>query len=118
GVAFAVVLGNLAAGTQLLQDRPALADYNWWSPSRVIAGTANEFPFFSFLLGDLHAHVMASPFALVAIAYATQLAVNGPGSEGETRLRAAAELMLAALVLGVLYATNGFDFPTACVIGV
>ena len=113
----ATVVGNLAGGMQLLHHVDRLGTYDWWSPSRVIAGTANEFPFFSFLLGDLHAHVMASPFALVAIAYAIQLAVNGPGSEGGARLRAAAELMLAALVLGVLYATNGFDFPTACVIG-
>jgi YYY domain-containing protein len=113
----ATVLGNLAGGVQFLHHVDRLGTYDWWSPSRVIAGTANEFPFFSFLLGDLHAHVMASPFALVAVAYAIQLAVSGPASQAAGRRRAAAELLLAGLVVGVLYAMNGFDFPTACAIG-
>ncbi len=49
----------------------------WWRASRVIedydlAGNAKEiiqeFPFFSFLLSDLHPHVLAIPFALLAVA--------------------------------------------------
>ena len=36
------------------------ADYDWFAPSRVVPGTINEFPWFSFLLGDLHAHVLAA----------------------------------------------------------
>ena len=32
------------------------------TPSRVIPNTINEFPSFSFVLGDLHAHVVALPF--------------------------------------------------------
>ena len=44
----------------------------WTSPrtmsaTRVIAGTINEFPFFSFIWGDLHGHVLALPL-LVALA--------------------------------------------------
>lgn len=41
----------------------------WWHASRVIpGGHITEFPSFSFLLGDLHAHVLALPFVLLAIA--------------------------------------------------
>ena len=118
--AFATAVGNLAGGVQLLQHTDQIASYNWWTPSRVIAGTANEFPFFSFLLADLHAHVMATSFALLAVAYAVQLAIAGPPirGEGEGRRRLVAELLLAALVLGALYPTNSFDFPTACLIGI
>jgi YYY domain-containing protein len=116
---FATAVGNLAGGVQLLQHTNAIASYDWWTPSRVIAGTANEFPFFSFLLADLHAHVMATPFALLTVAYAVQLAIAGPPIRGEHegRRRLVAELLLAALVLGALYPTNSFDFPTACLIG-
>ena len=117
--AAAVVLGNLAGGFQLLRDPGRLGTFDWWSPSRVIAGTANEFPAFSFLLGDLHAHVMATTFALVVVAYAIQLAVDGPPewTTGAPKARAGAELALAALALGVLYPVNSLDFPTSCVIG-
>ena len=116
--AFATLLGNVAGGVQLLRNTDRLGTYDWWSPSRVIDGTANEFPLFSFLLADLHAHVMATPFALVAVAYAIQLGVHGPPAWSRRAWRRPlAELGLAALVLGSLYALNSFDFPTACVIG-
>ncbi|MBX7137428.1 MAG: hypothetical protein K1X83_05540 [Oligoflexia bacterium] len=34
------------------------SDSNWWGPSRVIPGAINEFPAWSFLLGDLHPHYL------------------------------------------------------------
>jgi YYY domain-containing protein len=114
-VVVALVLGNLAGAIEFLRDPRPLAQYDWWSPSRVIDGTANEFPFFSFLLGDLHAHVMATPFALLAVAIGLQLALAGPRlvDAGWQSGTAAGELLLAALVVGSLYATNSLDVPTA-----
>ena len=46
-------------------------DANWWRPSRVILGAINEFPAWSFILGDLHPHftnLVFFPFALCIIA--------------------------------------------------
>ncbi|GIW12617.1 MAG: hypothetical protein KatS3mg062_0056 [Tepidiforma sp.] len=40
----------------------------WWRGSRVIPDTITEFPFFSFLLGDLHPHLMALPMSTLAVA--------------------------------------------------
>ena len=119
-VALATVAGNLAGGVQLLQETDRVGTYDWWSPSRVIDGTANEFPAFSFVLGDLHAHVLVTPLTLTAIAYAVQLALHGPPSFGSrsARLRAGAELAIAGVLLGALFATNSFDYPTVCAIGV
>lgn len=54
----------------------------WWRASRVIhdkdllgnsVEVIDEFPFFSFLLGDMHPHVLALPFALLAIGLALNL---------------------------------------------
>ena len=44
---------------------------NWyWASTRVLEGTINEFPFFTFLYADLHAHMIALPFTIVALAIA------------------------------------------------
>ncbi len=113
-VAFAVVAGNIAGGVDYLRHPGSWLTYDWFAPSRVIAHTANEFPSFSFLLADLHAHVMAAPFALLVLAYSLQLCLAGPPG---ARTRAAAELLIAGLALGSLYAINSFDYPTAVALG-
>ena len=115
----AVGLGNIAGGVQYLHEPGRIGTYDWWSPSRVIVGTANEFPFFSFLLGDLHAHTLVTPFSLLTVAYAVQLALHGPPElRGCWRSpRVLGELLLAGIVLGATYVTNSFDFPTAVLVG-
>ncbi|WP_224332457.1 DUF2298 domain-containing protein [Haloprofundus halobius] len=44
--------------------------FSYWTASRVIEGTINEFPFFSWLNGDLHGHMMGMPFLLLGAAVA------------------------------------------------
>lgn len=72
----------------------------WWRASRVIhdrdlAGNSveviDEFPFFSFLLGDLHPHVLALPFVLLAIGLALHLFLEAGSSKleaGDSELEA------------------------------
>jgi len=58
----------------------------WWRASRVISDydlgggfkeIIDEFPFFSFLHADLHPHVLAIPFGLLAISAALNLFLGG-----------------------------------------
>ena len=63
-VVVCIVLGNLAGVREWLDAADPPGDYDWFAPSRVIPDTINEFPWFSFTLGDLHAHVLAIPFTL------------------------------------------------------
>jgi YYY domain-containing protein len=86
-----------------------LRSYDWFGASRVIDGTINEFPAFSFTLADLHGHVMAIPFSLLALGFGLQLAVAGPPPP--PRGRAALELGLTAIAVGTLYAINAWSFP-------
>lgn len=57
----------------------------WWRASRVLTDYSlggqeqeviDEFPFFSFLLGDVHPHVLALPFVLLVVALALNLLSN------------------------------------------
>lgn len=60
--------------------------YWWWRASRVVQDydfsmnpkeVIDEFPVFSFILGDLHPHLLAMPFAFLAIALALNLFWGG-----------------------------------------
>lgn len=93
----------------------------WFRSSRVIDTlsetgasldyTITEFPAFSFVLGDLHAHVLAIPFLLLAVAATLHLYL-APGSLLRQPGRAAARLLPVALSGGALAFINFWDFPT------
>lgn len=94
----------------------------WWRASRVIQDydmlgnhreVIDEFPFFSFLLGDLHPHVLAIPFGLLAISVAMNIFLGGWRGRVESfgfRLHTdAGGFFFAALVLGGLAFLNTWD---------
>lgn len=79
---------------------------NWyWTATRIIPDTINEIPFFTFVYADLHAHLMALPFTLVALGLAAHAVFN------RAQLRWY-DLGIAAMFLGALRAINTWDYPT------
>ena len=65
----------------------------WWQASRVVrdinvAGAdsevIDEFPFFSFFLADIHPHVLALPFVLVALSWILNLYLDQQSSPSAT----------------------------------
>lgn len=93
--------------------------FNWWMSSRVIVRegvdiTINEFPFWSYILGDLHAHVNVVPFSLVVLAIALEVlrssgdgfSVIGKGRDWPFRL------FFISIALGAIPAANTWDLPT------
>lgn len=100
------------------QDRPI----DWfWAPTRVVLdnipgrsgpqATINEFPAFSFLLGDLHPHLLSMP--LIALAVTVAAVLTRAQDAGRKRLRL---IPLVALLLAALYMTNTWDVPTVSVL--
>lgn len=93
-----------------------------WNASRIIRDSRNpdygfnpitEFPSFSFILGDLHPHVMALPFVATALGIAWVLLTLGRLKSGENFWqRDFAFIALSGAVLGSLYVINSWDFPT------
>ena len=106
-------------------------DFWWWfHASRVINtfdgvhfidNTIQEFPFFSFLLGDMHPHVMSIPF--IALFVGIALNIYRLPSDFWRNYRSVypyAIVLTAALVLGGLGFNNLWDMPTfaALLIGI
>ncbi|MBI2303278.1 MAG: hypothetical protein HYU86_00830 [Chloroflexi bacterium] len=95
----------------------------WWRATRVIDTlvdsrsidyTITEFPFFSFLLGDLHPHLMALPFGLMGLGLALQAMASGQGREW---LRSHPLVFLGvALSMGALGFLNSWDLITFLII--
>ncbi|HDQ70564.1 MAG TPA: hypothetical protein ENN19_00525, partial [Chloroflexi bacterium] len=95
----------------------------WWQASRVVRDYApwgaaqeviDEFPAFSFILGDLHPHVLALPFVLLALALAWQLYLSVARREQWTMRpdwETAWRFLVYAVCLGGLGFLNTWDFP-------
>ncbi|MDQ2809636.1 MAG: DUF2298 domain-containing protein, partial [Chloroflexota bacterium] len=133
GALLVAVVGNMAGAQQVLQQGQTADNFNWWNPSRVIhdAGaplggeTINEFPFFSFFLNDMHPHLLALPFVLLALGMALALLKAGAPRPQDgvgapdprhgllaSGLHGRLRLFLYALVTGSLFVTNTWDYPT------
>ena len=92
----------------------------WWRATRVIDTLADgqsldytitEFPLFSFLLGDLHPHVISLPFVILGLSLCLNLFLS-PRKFGPTWLcRHPVESGAIALLLGSLAFINVWDFP-------
>ena len=85
----------------------------WWRATRILPnGVATEFPAFSLLLGDLHAHLLALPVGIVAVALAVATLV-GPAPAGWRSWRAApVTLLLSAVLFAALLMVNSWDVLT------
>ncbi|MDP6549254.1 MAG: DUF2298 domain-containing protein [Dehalococcoidia bacterium] len=92
----------------------------WWRATRVIDTLADgqsldytitEFPMFSFLLGDLHPHVMSLPFVVLGLSLGLNLFMS-PGKLGPGWLRRhPLESLAIALFAGSLGFINTWDLP-------
>lgn len=119
GVVVVVLMGNLVALRKVLATLPSLPSpsfLNWtWAGSRAIAGGITEFPYFTGLYGDLHAHVVALPVTVLVIALGLELALRGDRLDDDSLFKrglpAIVPLLLATLGLGTLGASNAWDVP-------
>jgi YYY domain-containing protein len=85
------------------------ADFYYWDASRIITGTANEFPLFAWLNGDLQGHMMSVNFLLLAVAVAYAYWRTPESAVGRRRL-----LVFGALpaLAGLIATINTWSFPT------
>jgi len=89
----------------------------YWIPSRAIPGEPiTEFPFFTFLYGDPHAHLFAYPVTLLSICWA--LSVFYQKWLYRFVFNKWAGILGGALIVGVLQPINTWDLPVFLVINI
>jgi uncharacterized membrane protein len=103
---------------------PLSHNLEYYHASRIIDANEKErliteFPAFSFFLGDLHPHVMALPFFVLALCLALAL-LKAPRSGwevfGARRGGQAAQLAVCSIVFGSLGFLNSWDLPTVMLV--
>lgn len=125
---FQVILAQFTDGLSKLLSGQHLnfrTEWWYWNATRVIppaqgeAGPINEMPFFTFLFGDLHAHMMALPYTLLALGLGLNVirssVQNLENTDATVWWRDPSEtltLILLALTTGALWPMNTWDFPT------
>lgn len=95
-----------------------LERYWYANATRFIPFTIHEFPGYSFVVSDVHGHVLSLPFALLAIAFLFSLFGWGKSTEGELPngqrewpLLYYARYVVFGLLIAVLFMTNALDGP-------
>lgn len=107
---------RVARGEQPL----SIAAHRWyWGPTRVIAELDNgrghnaiaEMPYFTFLYGDMHAHMLAMPLTLLVMLWLTA-EILGAGRRLRGAWAAGLALLIGGITVGLLRPTNTWDWPT------
>lgn len=123
------ILRTADGAIKVLSGQPApIYPGDWfWNATRALnylegeAAPITEFPFFTFLYGDLHAHMISLPLQLLALGWAIALALqNAAWRRQNVELRwweHSLQWLIGGLAIGVMRATNTWDWPTYLVIG-
>jgi YYY domain-containing protein len=105
--------------TTAIEERETIWDARWWAymwpASRQLDGgtpeAISEFPAFSFQLADLHPHVLALPFTILALGFAWMLITIRDGDSWGPNLGDWVRIAITGGFVGALYATNSWDYP-------
>jgi YYY domain-containing protein len=124
---FVAVLGNLDGAVQLgesvyrsvVQGLPA-GEFDFWRSSRMMppdppGNEITEFPFFTFLFADPHAHLMALPFTILALGVSLAVMLGALSRKEAGKGWGVSEVVRLAvlgLVVGSLRLLNTWDYPT------
>ena len=142
GVAFVTVLGNLDGAIQvghgvknMLLGQP-FGEFDFWKSSRMMppdppGHEITEFPFFTFLFADLHAHMMAIPFTVLVLGLSLSVVMGVRASyihenrAGKGMIQRAAlsllnsknlRLVILGIAVGSLALLNTWDLPTYIIV--
>ena len=132
GGLFVSVLGNLDGGIQVVQgawravtDAVPFAEFDFWRSSRMMGPDPpgheiTEFPYFTFLFADPHAHLLALPFTLLSIGVAAAVVLGMARRRALESVWSPAQVcrvVTLGLAVGALRLLNTWDYPTYLLLG-
>ena len=125
---FAIILPALQKVGVTISSNITIKDSYWFSnatryighnPESTVDKTIHEFPNYSFVLADLHAHVINIPFVLTALALVLLFVYNQtkePNINSKFSFLKHPEYYLIAFFIGIFQMTNYWDFPIYLVV--
>ncbi|MBI3743503.1 MAG: hypothetical protein HY261_04370, partial [Chloroflexi bacterium] len=126
-VLFVAVIGNLDGFVQLVQGH-GFHSFDYWRSSRLMPPDPpgfeiTEFPYFTYLFADPHAHLFVIPLTLLALGLGLACIMStveaqppAPPSAAR-RTRGIFPLVFLGLTLGAILATNSWDVITYAIVG-
>ncbi len=120
------LVSSLGSGTKQIVSVgiiPISPDRWFWAPRSVVGelpnsnNEINEMPFFTFVFADLHAHMIALPLTLLALAWMLSEVLAAGYIVRSTRF-VVATVIFGGLVIGTLQATNTWDWLTYLLLGI
>ena len=132
GAAFVVVLGNLDGAIQLGQgawraaiEGVPMGEFDFWRSSRMMppdppGHEITEFPFFTFLFADPHAHLWALPFTVLCIGLSAAVVlgrVSRSGGSSPWSMEQITRIVVLGIAVGALRLLNTWDYPTYLLFG-
>ncbi len=96
-------------------------DYYYWGPTRALFDSnqaITEFPFFSFIWGDFHPHMIGLAFQVLIISLLYAFICNSKSIFGNEPSTAFFSVLVFGISLGFLYANSAWDYPGYAILSI
>jgi YYY domain-containing protein len=109
------LMGNLEPAVQIINNGWNPDTYRWWEAGHIIPNSFPEFPYWSFLHSDVHAHFLVHPFTLLflffmlSFIYSNNYLITLDDFRNKKKL---ALNTLYCLLLGSFMILNSWNYPS------
>ena len=118
------ILGNFEGLFQVINivtsntSSSIFTEFNFWQSTRIMTPDPpgfeiNEFPFFTFLFADLHAHLISIPFFLIILSLCLNHLKSSNNKFSEIII-----LTFFGFLIGSIRVINTWDFPTSSILSI
>ena len=89
-----------------------LLGFDFWSAPWLVEYAVVHYPYFSFIMGDLHSYMMSVPFQVMFIMLIFAVFQRGRLSDRIERSDTLIDILILGLCLGFFFILNTWEYPT------